>query len=103
LTFSELEIHFRALCQEHGIPQPAVNARPLGFRVDFEWPAAALVVETDGWGAHRTRAAFEEDRARDRRLTIAGFRVLRFTHRQVVDAPRAVAEQLRALLADETG
>jgi very-short-patch-repair endonuclease len=98
LTLSELEVRFRRLCDEHALPQPAVNARPLGFRVDFYWPDAGLVVETDGWRAHRTRAAFEEDRARDQELALAGLRTVRFTHRQIVDGPREVAERLRRLL-----
>lgn len=100
LTLSELEIRFRALCDQAGLPQPAVNARPLGFRVDFLWPTARLVVETDGWASHRTRAAFEEDRARDQALSAAGYRVLRFTHRQLADGPRAVAATLGALLPE---
>jgi hypothetical protein len=98
LTLSALEDRFRALCDDHALPRPAVNARPLGFRVDFYWPHARLVAETDGWRFHRTRAAFEADRARDQALTAAGFRVLRFTHRQVVDGPGDVAEKLAAVL-----
>ncbi|MES1192866.1 MAG: DUF559 domain-containing protein [Solirubrobacterales bacterium] len=99
LTLSELEIRFRALCDAHRLPYPAVNARPLGFRVDFLWIDARLVVETDGWGSHRTRAAFEEDRARDQALAVAGYRTVRFTHRQIVDSPANVAATLSALLA----
>ncbi|HEV7494501.1 DUF559 domain-containing protein [Baekduia sp.] len=99
LTLSELEIRFRALCDAHRLPYPAVNARPLEFRVDFLWIDAQLVVETDGWGSHRTRAAFEEDRARDQALAVAGYRTVRFTHRQIVDDPDAVAATLSALLA----
>jgi very-short-patch-repair endonuclease len=98
LTLSDLEIEFRALCDAHRLPQPAVNARPLGFRVDFLWTNAQLVVEADGWGTHRTRAAFEKDRARDQALAVAGYRTLRFTHRQVVDDPDSVAATLSALL-----
>jgi hypothetical protein len=98
LTLSALEDRFRVLCDAHGLPHPAVNARPLGFRVDFLWPAARLVVETDGWGSHRTRAAFEEDRARDQALGAAGYRVVRFTHRQIADGPARVAATLGALL-----
>jgi hypothetical protein len=98
LTLSELEIRFCALCDAHHLPYPAVNARPLGFRVDFLWTDARLVVETDGWAGHRTRAAFEEDRARDQALAVAGYRIVRFTHRQVVDDPNAVAATLSALL-----
>lgn len=99
LTLSELEIHFRALCDAHRLPHPTVNARPLGFRVDFLWREARLVVETDGWGTHHTRAAFEEDRARDQALSVAGYRTVRFTHRQVADDPAGVAATLSALLA----
>jgi hypothetical protein len=99
LTLSDLEIHFRALCDAHHLPYPAVNARPLGFRVDFLWTDARLVVETDGWDTHRTRTAFEEDRARDQALAVAGYRTVRFTHRQVVDDRDAVAATLSALLA----
>jgi very-short-patch-repair endonuclease len=99
LTLSELEIHFRALCDAHRLPYPAVNARPLGFRVDFLWTDARLVVETDGWDTHKTRAAFEEDRARDQALAVAGYRTLRFTHRQVVDRTANVAATLSALLS----
>jgi hypothetical protein len=99
LTLSELEDRFAALCDAHGLPRPAANARPLDFRVDFLWPAQRLVVETDGWRFHRTRAAFEADRSRDQALTVAGYRVVRFTHRQVVDHPGDVAAKLSVLLS----
>lgn len=99
LTLSDLEILFRALCDAHRLPYPVVNARPLGFRVDFLWTDARLVVETDGWDTHRTRTAFEDDRARDQALAVAGYRTVRFTHRQVVDRPDAVAATLATLLA----
>jgi Transcriptional regulator, AbiEi antitoxin/Protein of unknown function (DUF559) len=98
LTLSELEDRFVALCEDHGLPRPAANARPLGFRVDFLWPRARVVAETDGWRFHRTRAAFEADRERDQTLTAAGYRVVRFTHRQVTERPAAVAAKLAALL-----
>lgn len=99
LTLSELEDRFCALCDTHALPRPAVNARPLGFRVDFLWIDARLIVETDGWRFHRTRAAFEADRARDQALVAAGFRVVRFTHHQLTTGPDDVAATLAALLA----
>ena len=46
---------------------------------DFHWPSHALIVETDGWQAHHTPAAFRADRAKDAALTTAGYEVLRFT------------------------
>lgn len=98
-TRSELERRFVALCEEHGLPKPAVNTRIAGFEVDFAWPERGVVAETDGWTYHRTRRAFEHDRTRDQALTRAGHRVLRFTHRQVESAAADVAATLRAALA----
>jgi very-short-patch-repair endonuclease len=56
------------------------------------------VVETDGWCAHGSRLAFEADRARDVELKLAGYEVLRFTHRQVTQESQAIVATLRALL-----
>ena len=57
------------------------------------------MVETDGWETHRTRAAFEADRARDARLKLGGYEVVRFTHRPVREEPARAAAVLRALFA----
>ena len=66
--------------------------------MDFVWRAHGLIVETDGWAAHGTRRAFERDRARDADLVVAGWRVVRITHRRLETEPQAVAHQLRSLL-----
>jgi very-short-patch-repair endonuclease len=55
--------------------------------VDFLWREQRLVVETDSWQHHSDRAAFEADRARDARLQSLGYRVLRFTWRQIRETP----------------
>lgn len=98
VTRSELEERFLALCEQGGLARPLVNSRLDGFEVDFLWRDERLVVETDGHAGHRTRAAFERDRARDARLTVAGYRVVRFTYRQVVYEARAVTVTVRKLL-----
>ena len=67
-------------------------------KADFLWPAERLVVETDGRASHSTRAAFEDDRRRDQSLMLAGYRVVRFTWRQVAREPEAVAATVRTLL-----
>jgi len=54
-----------------------------GLEVDAVWPQWRLVAELDGYAFHGTRAAFERDRERDARLQLAGYRVLRFTHRKL--------------------
>ena len=82
-TRSPLEDAFLELCDAYGIPRPQVNAIVHGFEVDFCWPDHRLIVETDGYTHHGTRAAFERDRARDATLTAQGWRVLRFTDAQV--------------------
>ena len=57
------------------------------------------MVETDGWDTHRTRHAFESDRAKDAALTAAGYTVVRFTYRRLRDEPATVAERLKAIIA----
>ena len=58
-----------------------------------------LVIETDGFGAHGTKSAFERDRERDVDLELRDFNVRRFTHDQVVYEPAKTAARLRRLYA----
>jgi very-short-patch-repair endonuclease len=58
-----------------------------------------VVVEVDGYQAHGHWAAFQRDRARDRRLTAAGFTVLRFTWHQLTEKPLQVVAEIAATLA----
>lgn len=94
LTRSELEDRFLALLAARGIPRPATNAYVEGYEGDAVWPTARLVVELDGWDAHKTRRAFQHDRAKGNALTQAGWTVLRFTHDDVVRRPDEVAAQV---------
>lgn len=102
LTRSELELRFLELCRAAAIPPPRVNAlielNDSEPEVDFAWPEQRLIVETDGHETHGTRAAFERDRRRDQRLIRAGWRVVRFTWRQIVHEPHETTTTLRALL-----
>ena len=98
-TRSRLEELMLALCRRAGLPEPEVNQTIQGYEADFVWREARLIVETDGWAAHGTRAAFERDRRRDAQHTAAGWRVVRITIRRLEEEPEAVAEQLRRLLA----
>jgi very-short-patch-repair endonuclease len=47
--------------------------------------------------------AFREDRARDRRLRVAGYGVTRIAPEQLDEEPDAIAADLRVLLADAQG
>jgi hypothetical protein len=97
-TRSELERRFVAFCRDHGLPAPAMNALVCGFLIDAAWPARRLVVELDSVAFHIHRAAFERDRKRDATLQLSGYRVLRLTHRRLVQEPASVAEEIRRLL-----
>jgi very-short-patch-repair endonuclease len=97
-TRSELEARLLALCRRHRLPRPVVNARVGRLTVDFLWREQRLIVELDGWESHRTRSAFEGDRARDARLKVLGYEVVRFTWRQLASDPVRVAGTIRALL-----
>jgi len=64
-------------------PRRQVKIAPVG-RVDFVF-GDRLVVEIDGYEYHSSRDDFESDRRRDAMLSALGYRVLRFSHRQVMD------------------
>ncbi len=102
LARGPLERRFLALCRRAGLPPPEVNVllEVAGVRLepDFLWRDAGLIVETDGRKYHDTTTAFERDRRRDQRLTVAGWQVVRCTWRQVVDEPTGLARTLRTLL-----
>lgn len=99
LTRSELEERFLAFLDAHDLPRPRVNCAVEGFEVDFHWPDQCLIVELDGRAAHHTRIAFERDRARDRALQAAGWRVVRITWHQLQDEPAQIAGDLVRLLS----
>lgn len=67
-------------------------------RVDFAWPAAGLIVETDGFAFHADRAAYRNDRRRGNALVLAGWRVLRFSWEDVVHHPEEVVAAVREAL-----
>jgi very-short-patch-repair endonuclease len=98
-TRSDLEAAFLRLCRRHGIPPPEVNIKIAGFTVDFLWREQRLVVETDGYAAHRGRQAFLDDRARELTLAANGLRLRRFSDEQVDHQADEVAAAIRSELA----
>jgi len=96
---SAAEEKFRAIRRSAELPAPGQNVRLMDFEVDFFWPRQRVVVEIDGYAYHRDRRAFERDRRRDAILVAAGYRVLRFTWRQLTKKQAVVIAQLAAALA----
>ena len=94
---NDLEEALLAASRAAGIPDPEVNVPLLGYVPDFLWRDRKLIVETDGFGSHGARRAFEHDRRRDVRLALAGFRVARFTYDQVMGRPGETVRLLAEL------
>jgi very-short-patch-repair endonuclease len=107
LTRSDLEADFLELVRAARLPRPEVNLPMLvdgiWIECDFVWREAGVIIELDGRATHATPAAFESDRARDRKLQALGWRTVRITWRQLKDEPEAVGYDLRALLTVSAG
>lgn len=99
---SWLEREFLPFLRRSGLPRPRLNVwlqvDGRSLQVDCLWPGR-VVVELDGFAGHGTRVAFRQDRARDRRLRVAGYGVTRIAPEQLDDEPDAIAADLRTLLS----
>jgi very-short-patch-repair endonuclease len=99
---SKLEERFAPFLRRHRLPLPRFNDWIIlgdkRFKVDCHWPGTNQIVELDGWQGHSSRTAFREDRARDRRLEVAGYSVTHITWNQLDDEAEAIASDLRVLL-----
>jgi predicted transcriptional regulator of viral defense system len=104
-TESELEERFLAMTRAAGLPDPEVQvwlALADGggpIRVDFLWRPQRLAVETDGGRTHGTRQARERDSDRDQRLTLADWRPIRVTWKQINRDAERTGARIRSLLA----
>lgn len=104
VTRSVLEDRFLAFLDDRGLPRPKLNrhVEVAGRLVECDcvWRDERVIVELDGHAAHGRRSAFEEDRARDRTLNAAGWRIVRVTWRQLEREEDALARDMRRLLTD---
>jgi very-short-patch-repair endonuclease len=94
-TRSRLEEAFFLLSEQHFHTQPEFNVWVAGWRVDAVWRAQRVVVELDSRLAHSTARNIENDHRRDLDVRAAGFIVLRYTWRQLIDEPERVVADLR--------
>jgi predicted transcriptional regulator of viral defense system len=102
-TRNDLEEAFLRICRDADTPPDGVNQwipypEGGGAEADFIWREPRLIAEVDGRATHLTPQAFEHDRARDQRLSTLGWRVVRFSFRQVEADPAGVAATVAALL-----
>jgi very-short-patch-repair endonuclease len=96
-----MEDRFVSLLRGTGLPAPYLNAslEVAGRRIEADclWRRQRVIVELDSHGVHGTRAAFESDRERDRRLQAEGWTVVRVTWRQLDDWAAVHADLCRLL------
>lgn len=101
---SQLENRMAKLLRRAGLPRAVfhhVVRTPTGVflaEVDFAYPDVKLAIEVDGFGVHGTPRAMAKDFVRQNGLVPYGWRVLRFTWRQVVREPEMVAAAVAAAL-----
>jgi very-short-patch-repair endonuclease len=98
-TNQGLERDLLRLVRKYRLPEPQINVQVGPYVVDFLWEDHNLIVEADSYEFHRDRATFESDRKRDIQLRLAGYTVIRLTHRRLREEPAVVANELRALLS----
>ena len=97
-----LEVLLLNIIHDHAIKVPArqhpvvINGRK--YFIDVAYPDEMLAIEGDGFGVHSEREQFETDRHRQNALVLDGWRVLRFTWRQIRQQPEYVAATIRAAL-----
>jgi hypothetical protein len=93
----------RLLFHDNGVPRPicqfevCVDGVRLA-RVDFAWPHAKLVVEIDGFAWHSGQSALSRDRARQNKLELASWTVLRYSANDVRDDSARILADVRAAL-----
>ena len=91
---SDLETRVLRVLVAAGFPPPVqqhrIRAGGRTFRIDLAYPDRKLGIELDGWEFHRTRTAFDEDRARANLLLARGWSIVRFTSRSTDDEIVAV-------------
>ncbi len=104
VTFEELEEAFARFLAERDLPRPLLNATVrvdgANYSPDCLWPGQRVIVELHSAKWHGTRPAIARDATRDRRLLLAGYRVVHVTWAQLHDAAerRALSADLRRVL-----
>ena len=104
-TESELEDAFRRLVMLASLPLPVAQFEVVDrfgdfvSRADFAYPEARILIELDGEAYHMDPETFQRDRDKQNRAELLGWRVLRYTWRDVIERRRVVEQQLRSVLA----
>jgi hypothetical protein len=101
---TRLELDGLQLIRKGGLPEPVLEY-PFPWntarRFDAAYPRAELAIEWDSRLWHGLIDSFERDRQRDREAMLHGWKVLRFTWRDITERPVEVVETIRAILEQQ--
>lgn len=89
---------FLALVKDAGLPRPAINTWVGKWEIDAYWKAERFAVEVDGWEAHRSREAFEDDRLRQEEMKLVGIDSMRISARRIEREPGRLGRRLAIIL-----
>lgn len=82
----------------------SANGRPRMWRFDFAWPAYRVAVELEGGvfvgGGHNRGVIYTSNCRKYNAATILGWRVLRFTIKDIEDRPVQMIEEITELLQE---
>lgn len=104
---SLFEPRMARLFHKYGLPMPVFQydvKTAAGIwiaRVDFAYPDLKIAIEVDGWRSRATPGRLDYDLARQNKLTLAGWIILRFSWRAVVRRPWEVADEVSRALGIE--
>ena len=98
-ALSELELRFVELLRAHRIRLPEINHDVEALMVDAIWHEQRVIVELDGFEFHKLPRDLRNDNARNRKLVLAGYRLIRFVWDDLVSDPNGAAATVDALLA----
>jgi len=100
---SGLEVRFRDLCVQGGLPKPEINRYLLlgdeYHQVDFLWRAERVVIETDGERYHSTGWQRARDAHRDELLKRHRYRCARIAEEEIEHRAGGAVATVRQLLA----
>jgi very-short-patch-repair endonuclease len=91
---SKAERLFVSLLKQHNFTGWIANHPVGGYVVDVAFVGPRVAVEIDGWAYHSDPEAFGRDRNRQNALVLRGWRVLRFTWRDLTERPEQVIAEL---------
>jgi very-short-patch-repair endonuclease len=93
---SEAERLLVKLLRDNGITGWKANYPVGGYKVDVAFPNEKVACETDGWAFHSSQEDFQNDRERQNKIALLGWKVLRFTWLDLTEYPQRVLAEIDA-------